>query len=109
MDTTVDIRSRRRDEARVVGSSTPRYICVSSQLRPVLNLSLSLSLIRKRSYDIFWNQNYSSIVGHPGLAAYVAIAENECIARTKFEMVEVSLLLPDIVCIEPTADLASSV
>ncbi|KAH8078323.1 splicing factor 3B subunit 5/RDS3 complex subunit 10 [Filobasidium floriforme] len=31
---------------------------------------------------------YASIVGHPGLAAYVAIAENECIARTKFEMVE---------------------
>ena len=31
-----------------------------------------------------------SIVGHPGLAAYVAIAENECLARTKFEMVEVS-------------------
>jgi hypothetical protein len=36
--------------------------------------------------------NYSSIVGHPGLAAYVAIAENECIARTKFEMVEVSVI-----------------
>ena len=25
------------------------------------------------------------------MAAYIAIAENECIARTKFEMVEVSL------------------
>jgi hypothetical protein len=109
MDTTVDIRPRRRDEARVVSPSTPRYICVSSQLRPVLNLSLSSSLIRKRSYDIFWNQNHSSIVGHPGLAAYVAIAENECIARTKFEMVEVSLLMPDIVQIGPTADQVSSV
>ena len=32
----------------------------------------------------------SSIVGHPTLASYLAIADNEAIGRVKFEMTEVS-------------------
>ncbi|GHJ87545.1 hypothetical protein NliqN6_3947 [Naganishia liquefaciens] len=31
---------------------------------------------------------YASIVGHPQLLSYLALADNECTARTRFEMTE---------------------
>ena len=34
----------------------------------------------------------ASIVGHPPLLAYISIADGECLARERFEVIEVSLL-----------------
>ncbi|KAG9296376.1 hypothetical protein G9A89_014968 [Geosiphon pyriformis] len=36
--------------------------------------------------------SYASYVGHHALISYFAVAQNECIARVKFEFVEVSLV-----------------
>lgn len=35
----------------------------------------------------------ASIVGHPPLLAYISIADGECLARERFEVIEVSYLL----------------
>jgi splicing factor 3B subunit 5 len=32
----------------------------------------------------------ASIVGHPPLLAYISIADGECLARERFEVIEVS-------------------
>jgi len=34
----------------------------------------------------------ASIVGHPPLLAYISIADGECLARERFEVIEVSSL-----------------
>lgn len=42
-----------------------------------------------------------SVVGHPALTSYLSVADNQSLARTRFEMMEVSRM--DAEVIEPLA------
>lgn len=62
-------------------------------------LLLVLLLIESCLFTSEWithqhRDTYASIIGHPPLLSYIAVADGESIGRAKFEMCEVSTSAP---------------